>query len=475
MKKAIAFLIAFAFIFSLAGCGKNTNEPVEIPAKPANGNVIKTNLWTLNYDPNVWKFEKSADLIDTETQSSVIMLIPDGNDSFVANVEIRAFLEDPYFFRDMLANYGFDQYQYAENNAYETVSLGGVDFLSHRGEYWGDPAVQYLSRVEGAGATVFVEVIGEHDDPRVNELLSGLKFTLTDIGSKDGPWSWQGEPFSGGTHTAKIGTRTVTAKWLPISDTLIASSIFGHSAAVSNDSTYIFGDGTLKKYAFDGSTLKYEDEIPLSGRYEAIQATNGGTLWLSGLMEPLAAFENEKMRENYENTANVSMHPSGEWGVSWLYTPKCEIIRPHQDTMAVSPITFKAVTEVSSLTVDENYIFVCGDVTDGTGHKVCIYTPDGVLWHLLDSNDVDGLGSIAYVKETENGFIGFDTYENEIVFWNVDGICIDTVAFDEIFGTNDPWFCHAVPTENGSLMVLLTDERADRSATELIAFELSGF
>lgn len=479
MKKATAILIALMLILSFAACGgkSNNNSTAPIPEKPADkGATVKTNLWTLNYDPEVWEFDKSSDIIDTDTQSSLSIMIPSESEPFAVNVEIRAFLEDPYFFRDMLVSYNYDQYQYAENNAYETFPIGGVPCLMYQGEYWGDQALHYFGRDESAGATVFVEVIGEYEDPRAAELLSGLEFTLTDVGGKDGPWPWQGKPFSGGTHTAKVGTRTVTAQWLPMmNDALLADSIFGHTAAVLGDKVYILGDNSLKKFDFDGSSLEYTEEIALTGRYEAIQSTNDGTLWLSSPMEPLAAFENDKLRENYEGPSKVSMHPSGEWGVSWFYSPECQIIRPHADTMDISSITFKAVTDISSLTTDENYIFVCGDVTDGTGHKVCVYTSDGTLWYLLGSNNTEGLGIISYVKETENGFIGFDSYTNEVVFWNVDGICIDTVAFNNIFGTNNPWFCHAAPLEDGSLMVLLTDERADRSATELVAFKLSGF
>jgi len=478
MKKSTAILITLVLILSLTACGAkpNSSSAAPIPEKPADkGAAIKTNLWTLSYDPEIWEYDKAASLTDSGTQSIASLMIPAKDEPFAVNVEIRAFLEEPYFFRDILVSYGYDQYQYAENAAYETFSIGGVPCLIYRGEYWGEPSLQYFGRDESAGATVFVEIMGEYDDPQVAKLLSGLEFTLPDVGGKDAPWPWQGEPFTGGTHTAKIGTRTVTAQWLPMNDALLADSIFGHTAAVMGDKAYVFGDNSLKKFDFNGTALEYEDEIALSGSYEAIQSTDDGTLWLSGTMEPLAAFENDKLRENYEGPAKVSMHPSGEWGISWFYSPECQIIKPHTDTMDISPITFKAVIEVSSITADENYIFVCGDVADGTGHKVCVYTPDGTLWHLLGSNDADGLGIISYVKQTESGFIGFDSYESEVVFWNVDGICIDTVAFNDIFGTNNPWFCHAAPMEDGSLLVLLTDERTDRSATEVVAFKLSGF
>ena len=139
MKKSAAILITLVLILSLTACGAkpHSSSAAPIPEKPADmGAVIKTNLWTLNYDPEVWEYDKAASLTDSETQSIASLMIPDDNGSFAVNVEIRAFLENPYFFRDILVSYGYDQYQYAENAAYETFSIGSVPCLIYRGEYW---------------------------------------------------------------------------------------------------------------------------------------------------------------------------------------------------------------------------------------------------------------------------------------------------------------------------------------------------
>lgn len=474
MRKVAAILLVLALVLALSACGGANKENGTSSKADTAGRTLETSLWTLTYDPEVWSFDED-DLWDDETNSRIMMMIPEGEEyDYLANVEIRAVLDEPYDFRDMLVSYGFDQQEYV-SGVYDTTSVGGVDCLVHEGEYWGDPALRYLNRVEGAGATVFIEIIGEYEDPRVDELLAGLTFKLTDTGSEDGPWYWEGEPFSGETRTVTVGSHTLTAQWLPITDLIMTDDVFNHTVAVLDDKVYIFGDGALNQYSFKGSSLVYKENIPLTGEYEAIQATDDGTLWLSGLTEPLAAFENGVMRANYEGFDQVSMHPSGEWGVSWFYSRAGAIITPKGDTLESTSISFPAVTGISSLTVDDNYIFVCGDVTDGTGHKVCLYTRDGTLWNLLTDETGGGLGSITWVTETENGFIGLDGNLREIVLWDKDGEHIAAIDDGELFGTRYPWFCHAAKLSDGSLLVIMTEERADRSATELVAFRLSGF
>lgn len=48
-------------------------------------------------------------------------------------------------------------------------------------------------------------------------------------------------------------------------------------------------------------------------------------------------------------------------------------------------------------------------------------------------------------------------------------------TFTELFGTDYPWPCDACELEDGSILVLMTDERPDESADEVVAFKLSGF
>ena len=44
-----------------------------------------------------------------------------------------------------------------------------------------------------------------------------------------------------------------------------------------------------------------------------------------------------------------------------------------------------------------------------------------------------------------------------------------------LFGTSYPWFCGGVKLADGSILAIMTEDRADESAMELVAFKLSGF
>ena len=143
--------------------------------------------------------------------------------------------------------------------------------------------------------------------------------------------------------------------------------------------------------------------------------------------------------------------------------------------MTTAPITFKEISTISTLTIDDNYIYVTGSAADESGHKVFVYNTDGVLQKTLTDADGSGLGSITFMAQTANGFIGLDGNMREIVLWNADGTYIGAIEDSDLFGTDYPWFCGGTKLSDGSIMVIMTEDRADESAMELVAFKLSGF
>ena len=202
--KLSCLFLAALMLFSLTACGKDNPEPsstsegteqTKPPVEAGSGTTIHTNLWDLTYDEaDGWVYEED-DLHDDETSSKIILTLPkEGEDGSIVDAEIRVSVEDPYTFRDYLTSYGFDEYEYAVDQAYDLTPVGGIDCLKAEGNYWGSPCLRYMNRVEGAGATVFMEIIGEYEDERVDKLLSGLTIHLEDTGNEDGPWYWEGEP-----------------------------------------------------------------------------------------------------------------------------------------------------------------------------------------------------------------------------------------------------------------------------------------
>ena len=439
--------------------------------------TINTNLWDLAYDEQDGWIYSEDDLYDNEDYSDIILRIPDENesDTDLINVEIKVSIEEPYYFRDDLISYGFDEYEYAVNQSYDLVEVGGVSCLENEGTYWGYPCLRYFNRVEGAGATVLIEIVGEYEDERVEKLLSGLTINLEDIGNEDGPWYWEGEPFSAEARSVMVGTYTLDSQWLPITDCIMTKESFNHAAAVVGDQAYLLVNGALKRYDFDGTSLKFAEDIVLDNEFEDISADTNGSLWLSNFGAPLTGWKDGAQTASYEGPDHVAMHPSGGWGISWFTSPECEKITLSGGAIKTEPIVFGEVDMVGSIMVDENHIYVCGYAVDDGNHKVFVYDQEGNLELTLTDDEGYGLGSITFITETNNGYIALDGNMREVVLWNKDGTYIGDADDVDLFGTDYPWFCGGTELSDGSILVLMTDDRADKSAEELVAFKLSGF
>lgn len=143
--------------------------------------------------------------------------------------------------------------------------------------------------------------------------------------------------------------------------------------------------------------------------------------------------------------------------------------------LKTEPIVFKEVDVISHLLIDENHIYVCGSAVDDSGHKVFVYDANGVLQMTLADSDGGSLGSITFVAETTNGYLALDGNMRTVVLWTKDGTYIGEADGSDLFATSYPWFCSGTKLSDGSILVIMTETRADKSAEELLAFKLSGF
>ena len=84
-------------------------------------------------------------------------------------------------------------------------------------------------------------------------------------------------------------------------------------------------------------------------------------------------------------------------------------------------------------------------------------------------------GSLTGIAETANGYIAADGNMREFYFWSKDGTLLAEVDCYDMFGTRYPWIEDMKVAEDGSVMVLMTQDRDDDSASELMVFRLTGF
>ncbi len=483
MKKYLAIFLSLVMLISLAACGGN-NTP-DNPNTPENtekqeqssGNsdaAIATSLFSLDYDNTVWNYY-DEDTRNEEEYCYVLLQIPDPDDAeyYLVNAEISVSIEDPYDFREDLVYYGFDQYEYAVNNKYETVEIGGVSLL----KYEKDDKLLYFNRIENAGATVTVKIDAEDtSDTRIADLLKGLKISLKDIGNEDGPWEWEGTPFVAENKGVIVGSSKIQSQWIKLDEYISTFETFNHSVAAVGNNVYLLVDGELRKCALTDGSLAFVEKIDLpEDDYDSIEATSDGNLWLSGSMNDIICLKNDKVAKTYEDIDNLAMHPSGKWGVDFFTSNECNKVTFNGDTYTSTPMKFAEVDTIMHINVDEDNIYVCASAADESGHKVFVYNTDGKLQKVLCDENGEGLGSVTFMAKSKNGYIGFDGNMRDVILWDNDGKFVTLFSDDSLFSTSYPWFCNSALLSDGSIITIMTDEREDKSATEVIVFTVKGF
>lgn len=493
MKKWIVLLLAMAMVLSLAACGGDEKEPA--PQKPASsaassskpvtpapsstpapaapvGELFETSRFSFTYDPDVWEYEED-DLDDSDYTSKITMTIPDPADpeEYLVWFNVYASEGELSSFRHDLATNDIDAYEYAVNNKYETVNIGGLDFL-----YTGsEDNMLYFTRDVASGVNVEVEVDGDISNEDVVALVESMKFTLEDVGNVDPPWPWDGEPYAVEPGEKEVGGFTLKSVQIPFAEAITTMDTFGHDLAVSGDTVYLVSSEKPMEFSFDGSTLTYVKDIDLGNTYKYVDASTDGTFWFSNTVRALVNWDGESAVASFDKGNVTTMHPSGSWGIEWGYSGIKKITFA-DGAIAAEEIATPEVKSITRVCVDAaGNIFVCAsDVNDG-GHRVFIYGLDGTLKTTLTDENGERMGSVTFATSTGNGYLVLDGNMRYLYLYDNSGAYLGHCTFNELFGTDYPWPCDASVLDDGSILCLMTDERPDESSDEVIAFKLSGF
>ena len=474
MKKIFAIILALLMLFSLTACGdKNPDKPNDTK-QPSGDADITTSFFEIKLSDG-WK-NIEEDFKNEEDYSKAVLQVldPEDEEYYLIEATISVEIDEPYDFREDLVYYGFNQYEYEVNKAYETVKIGGVDLLKYDD---GEETLVYFNRIEGANATVYVKFDAtDIKDAHIQALLDGITFNLKDIGNEDGPWEWEGTPFSATDKSATAGSLNIQSKWIKPDAHISTFETFDHSVAAVGNNIYLLVDGELRKCALVDGTLAFVEKIELpEDDYESVEATSDGTLWLSGSMNDIICIKNDKIATTYEDIDNLAMHPSGTWGINYFTSSECSKVTFNGDSYTSVPMNFKEVDTIMHLNVDENNIYVCGSAADDSGHKVFVYSADGKLQKTLCDAEGEGLGSITFMAKSANGYIGFDGNMRDVLLWDNDGKFVAEISDGDLFSTNYPWFCNSALLSDGSIITIMTEKREDKSATELVVFTVKGF
>lgn len=474
MKKIFAVILACLMVFSLAACSdKNPDKPND--TKQPSGNVdITTSFFEIRLSDG-WKNIEDDFKNEEEYSKAVLQVLdPEDEEYYLIEATISVEIDEPYDFREDLVYYGFNQYEYEVNKAYETVKIGGVDLLKYDD---GEETLVYFNRIEGANATVYVKFDAtDVKDAHIQALLDGITFNIKDIGNEDGPWEWEGTPFSATDKSVTAGSLNIQSKWIKPDEHISTYETFDHSVAAVGNNIYLLVDGELRKCVLVDGTLAFDKVIELpEDDYESVEATSDGTLWLSGSMNDILCIKNDKIATTYEDIDNLAMHPSGNWGINYFTSSECSKVTFNGDSYTSVPMNFKEVETIMHLNVDQNNIYVCGSAADDSGHKVFVYSTDGKLQKTLCDAEGEGLGSITFMAKSANGYIGFDGNMRDVLLWDNSGKFVAEISDGDLFSTNYPWFCNSALLSDGSIITIMTEEREDKSATELVVFTVKGF
>ena len=489
-KKLYAASMALALSLALCACGNKTEETeTEAPtteaateassvsdatATEATGEGLSTKLFTVNYDSDVWSYNKD-DVYDDEEGCNVSFEIPDDEDSYKVKVYINATIGEPYSFRESLYQNGFDEKEYDEGG-YDRIDIGGAEFVKNDTGY----DINYLGRNEGANESFEIKVTGDLEASEVQPLLDGITFKITDIGNEDGPWYWEGEPFDASATDATIDSYTISTQQLKLEEPLVTHETFNHQIAYKDGKVYLLNENKMRAYTVDGTKLKLDKEYDLDDDYTNMDVTNDGKIYLSNFGSPLIEWEDGKAVNTYEdnNIKYVAMSPSGTFGISYFTSgEECFKVEIADGSATTTDMSFPEVDIISDITVSNDHIFVCGSPKEGEdGHTVFVYDTSGTFQQELHADDESiGLGSITYLAETSNGFMGMDGNMRTVSFWSKDGKYLGRIEDDALFSTSYPWFAGSCLADDGTLYTVMVDKRPDKSADEVLVFTVKGF
>ena len=486
MKKILALLLAVLILIGLVGCnapddpvpgttdpGKESDPAQSEPPKiDENLTTHENTFFTVGYnEENGWSLAED-DIYAYESGGYVYLRILDEDGYTGLLVKIEAYEEDASAFRESLYANGVDMKAYVAGS-WASENIGGLKMAAVDKE---DGEWYFFGRNEAAGVSYTVHVT-DWENPNVPALIENIIFTASGTDNIDPPWPWEGDPFSGSTVSQTVGTYTLTAQFLPMGESLVTYETFNHDIAVVGDKVYLLSDCALYQYAYDGASLSFVKEIPLECEYEILEKGADGNIILSNFMEPVIGHDGEAVQFSYEGPDNFTVAPGATWGISWFYSgDECQLYSFHDGALTGSPFPFPEVDSISQVSIDSQYILVSGSSKADGEQYIFVYDYSGELQVQLGGEpDGFGLGSITYATSTPNGFLALDGNMREVVLWTADGTWIGAVTDEDIFGTSYPWIAAADIAGDGSILVVMSDTRADESADEVLVFKLSGF
>lgn len=447
-----------------------------------NDNTIDVALFKLNL-PDDWSYNPD-DISDYEHSCSVKVFKGTDKDNSENNITIRATKEKSYAFRKHLLDSDIDLHDY-KDGAIEKTILGGVDYMRITDNF---KRTYYIYRHEPSGITYNITLSGEENDSSKN-VFNNLDLKLEDRGNVEAPYPWDGTPYTPNLQSVTVGDYTITPEYIPFNVSQAGFEIMYHRFALSGDRMYHQLYNTLETYEYTGNSLNLLSSDIMNEKGNDLSADTNGKLYVSLSAKKGIVIKDEQTTTEHDISGNLTMHPSGAWGLAYSYSNDTEKIIFQDGTILKEPWILTSMDDdkartgifkqVSLIEIGNEHIMVYGClVGDDAPYKIAVYDQDGNQQLLLGrdpSNDSASFGYITGVAETSNGYIATDGNARVLYFWSKDGTLLGKIQCSDIFGTSYPWLEDMKVADDGSAMLLMTQKREDESASELMVFRLTGF
>ena len=195
------------------------------------------------------------------------------------------------YYASELYDLGINAYDVIVEDSYETVSIGGMEFVQGETDYY----KAFLGYDQESAMYAKIMVYGDPEDPRVTELIDNVTFHKKEYTKTKTPWYWDGDVYvPKDTEPVQVGNFTVEAEYLPI-DTVYPTFNSGYSKVAKSDGWYyVLTDGDVSEYAEEDGGLAYEGDVYFDFDVENIFGDEAGNLYALGNGGPLVRWGTEE-------------------------------------------------------------------------------------------------------------------------------------------------------------------------------------
>jgi len=408
----------------------------------------------------------------------------------ISDVSITASMEDVTDYRSEITSLQ-ELAQADGKDALDDLLIDGILFQGLvYDDYWSQ--AEYYARLPEASVTLSISVSAPEDiEDVLPDIMGSIHFTIPipNPPFSDPPLPEDGIAFtpSPTSVTTDSGT-TMQAVWLPSDQSIIPHDLYNISMAYSEDFLYILTGQKLLPYSMDNDKLTTSGDIIVSDQtYSFISSDTQGSLYLTDGYYTLLTLV-DSTATSLTLDGYLVMHPDGVWGLSYNYYNDVNKITFTADGMAIKPWQLTNLSDdiarqgrfssIDYITITKDAIFVAGaDASADNATRIAMFDLDGnelAVFGGIDWTDDSSIGSVNGIAQTPNGIIVQDGFYTVYKLFALDGTFLGDIDCDALLGTNYAQPV-AMATSADSIYTMVSQERDDKSATELLIFEIAGF